>query len=1217
MNTLVIVKNPFEPYKNREIRHVRGRVLCKSLYDEYGGQENITVFIDGQARTAEYLAPKNSLITVVPVVGKGGKSIFGIIAMVAVAAISMGVGSVAAGGSFFGSVFGGSGFITAGAWGAGAFAAAAATMFIGSALVSRATFQKIDVGKYDYENNPTYSWGDPQTTEGQNNPIPLTYGKVQSAGQTIGKFVSLNGDKEVLNWLIACGEGELEISNIRLNDNEISYYTDVTAEIRSGTNDQSVISNFNDTYSSKSFGYELTDDTERIDTAPGNATQGLIIKLECSNGLYYAKDDGSLGTAWVQFSAWYRVKNTTAWTTWITNQRISGSQSSALRKEFSKQDLPARQYEVKVVVTGRSHSTTSSRASTKMWWTSVTSVVYDDFSYPNIALIGIKGVATSQLSGTPTLKFIKERKNVWVWNGYNYVQKPANNPAWASYDVLHQCRRLRNTVTGEYEYVVRGVPANAMMYDRFSDWADFCEEKELYVNIELCTSGEMLDVVNNKIACIGRGLVVRFGTKYGCLWDSVQTPVQMFGMGNIIADTFEETFLQISDRANCVELTYTDAERDFSRETIRVYSDTYDTDGAEKVAQVTYDGCTSYEQAFREAKFQLYCNKYILRTVSFEADIDSIACMVGDVILVAHDVPEWGYSGRVYSVDDTEIVLPVELSTTEGDYLLQYRSVDDTIHEVEATIVSSEDGYTTITIEEQTVMPEPNDIFVLGLVNHGAKPFKVTNIDRAQNFRRKITAKEYNENIYREDYDIPPIQYTPIGQEARNVLDLEANQITYTMKDGTKRARLYISWNYPVDDDGNVIVGGAYSVAYSTDGQQWVYVTTTSQNNIYVDVEPFTIYYVRVITQLGARQSSGATFYPVLPGEDSLPPSVVELNAERIADGTRRYYWNFTYPDPNDIAGFKMRVIAGSQPNWNLGSDVQDGLITTQPYEATTIRQGVHTVMIKAVDNAGQESANYTYCVMDFGDIIADNVLQTVDFSENGWKSLLTDGFWVEDMATEFWLPNMATLFWKTSKMRGLYIGSDGYLHSASSTVYWSSAEIPAWEGADEPAWEASFQEIYAEFSMTADAGGYWWLEYEIDGAVRIKYWINDDGIKKDYSTRVKVKAGDVIHVAIESDPSDVTVRKLIGIVDVPDRVEHFDNIEITTAGVELPIKTPHYQTTAVRIDSMPVVSGVAVYPQIVSRTPCVIKLASADGSTVSAIADITWQGYEMEVENG
>jgi hypothetical protein len=81
----------------------------------------------------------------------------------------------------------------------------------------------------------------------------------------------------------------------------------------------------------------------------------------------------------------------------------------------------------------------------------------------------------------------------------------------------------------------------------------------------------------------------------------------------------------------------------------------------------------------------------------------------------------------------------------------------------------------------------------------------------------------------------------------------------------------------------------------------------------------------------------------------------------------------------------------------------------------------------------------------------------------------------------------------------------------------------------------------------------------------------------------------------------------------VPDRQEHFENLVVPASGVELPIATPNYYTTAVRIDSIALVDGKPIYPRIESKNPCVIKLVNDTGVAVSTVADITWQGFEKE----
>ena len=294
MVTIVIVKNPFEPWNGSEVQRIEysgslGMLLA--LYSKSGVELQGT--INGYLACNEAQIKDGDFVVIFPVVEKGGcKSILGVIAAVALSVVSMGVAAGVAGAGWGTLSMAGVSSMAA----VGGYLAAAGVMFLGSSLIGRYMGASIDTGRYDYENNPTYTWGDVQTMEGQNNAISVTYGKVRSAGQSIGKYVSVIDNKGYLNWLVSAGEGPLEISEITLNDNDVSYFEGVNVEVRNGTNDQEVISNFNDTFFTKSMGYQLLDGTDRIDTAQGNATQGLIVKVEFSQGLYYANDNGSLGT---------------------------------------------------------------------------------------------------------------------------------------------------------------------------------------------------------------------------------------------------------------------------------------------------------------------------------------------------------------------------------------------------------------------------------------------------------------------------------------------------------------------------------------------------------------------------------------------------------------------------------------------------------------------------------------------------------------------------------------------------------------------------------------------------------------------------------------------------------------------------------------------------------------------------------------------------------
>ena len=850
--TLVIIKNPFEPWNGRRVEKIEAGEPLQSLMERYGGPGlEMRATVNGNSTELEYVTVDGDFVVVSPVIAKGGgKGILGIIAAIALSIVSLGVGSIVAGGAFMGS-----GVVAMGSWGFASFLAATAVMFLGSTLISRFT-GKQDMGHYDAKTDPTYSWDGTQTMEGQNNAIALTYGTVQSGGQSIGKYVEVRDNKEYLNWLVAVGEGPLTITDVQVNDNPVSFYEGMTLETREGTNDQSPISNFNDTYFTKTLNYQLLD-TERIDTAQGNATEGLVVKIEFTNGLYYAQDNGELGTASVDIEGFYRLGENGAWVQFIGGNaqdgHITGNQSSNLRKEYRVDNLTPGEYQVKMQVVGRSHAVDSSRASTRCFWTGLTSIVYDDFCYPNIALIGIKALATDQISGSPTLKFKKTCPYVLVWNPNTnqYEQKASTNPAWASYDVLHQCRKLKNIHNNQFVYDVRGVAAKRILYDQFSEWAAFCDAKRLYINIEIVNAGEMLDVINENIANVGRGQVLRFGTRYGCTWDCVRQPVQMFGMGNIVEGTFREEFLQTSDRANCVELTYMDAANDFSRETITIYSDTYDTDAQERTAQAEFNGITSYEQAYREGMYQLYCNQRLLRTVSFEASVDAIACTVGDVVLIAHDVPKWARSGRIHEVEGQELLLPVELDDLEGPYRIMYRTVNDNMYTSPVTVLKNKDGWCRVRVANtfsEEDPPQPQDIFDIAYTHVGSKPFVVKSITRAQDFTRKIECLEYDASVYEENYDIPVIQYSTREQQVKNVTSLSAAAFRYLLQDGSSRYQTDISW---VRESN-----GSYAV-YVMDGGKYVLAAEGIRGNSYSYTTVRMPGMVKVVTVGVAARSSG------------------------------------------------------------------------------------------------------------------------------------------------------------------------------------------------------------------------------------------------------------------------------------------------------------------------------------------------------------------------
>ncbi|QTX33204.1 hypothetical protein KAR29_04735 [Aminithiophilus ramosus] len=386
----------------------------------------------------------------------------------------------------------------------------------------------------------------------------------------------------------------------------------------------------------------------------GDSGEGIEVVLDFSQGLYHADDQGEQEETHVDVEIQYRRVGTSSWTPWVS-ERIACKETSPFQRFWRADHIPAGRYEVRARVAAKEG--TSLRYANKVVWTTLSHIVYDDFIRPGKALLAIRALATDQLSGgRPNVTASVRRSTVRVRNPATglHEARAADNPAWACYDVLHRCRRLKDVRNGAWVHEVQGVPADRIVYADFAAWAEFCDAGALKVNYLL---GEATDLWTalQVYEDAGRGKAILRGTRWSCMWDGPSEPVQLFSVGNVLKDSFQEEFLSLTDRANAVEATFRNASKGYEQDTLTVYDEGFDReDNLANPTQIRLDGVTTFEQAYREAKYRLSLNKYILRTCTWVADVDAIACQVGDVVRLQHDVPRWGWGGRLVGTDFRE-----------------------------------------------------------------------------------------------------------------------------------------------------------------------------------------------------------------------------------------------------------------------------------------------------------------------------------------------------------------------------------------------------------------------------------------------------------------------------------------------------------------------------------------------------------------------------------
>lgn len=1139
---------------------------------------------------------KNDWLAVCPAVRFGGDFMKGLLGLVlSVIAIAV-VGPAVAG--FFGATAGTMAYTFASAMGAAAF------MMIGGALLnSMFPPATVDFGTGESSSTQTYNWSTMQSLQAQGSPVMVLFGTVRTAGQLLAEHVTMQDDKQYYNGLLCGGEGPLDsITDIRINDNPVINYSGVETETRMGTNDQTIISYFGDTFDDQTLGYELNytytgPGAWATHVTDGNAAQGLEVLIEIPNGLYHLNDNGDVESTYVQIEMEYRPEGG-AWTPWLTTS-INEGKISAVRRTFRLDSLPANRYSVRARCVGKlgvkSDNSISTRYSNRVYWTTLSGIIYDDFSRPNKALVGVRALATDQLSGgRPTITWLQSRNNVWVWNPHlgGYEQKAATNPAWACYDLIHYCRRLTDHRTGLPAYVVRGDAASRLIYDDFLAWATFCDEKNLKVNL-LVEKAQGLWKSLAPFEGVGRGKVLRFGTRWGCICDAPSSPVQLFSMGNIVTDSFREEYLSMSERANAVEITFTNAAKNYQRDSLTVYGDGYDTEGTIKnPTQITLDGITSAEQAYREGRYRLNLNKYLLKTLAWEADTDAIACRVGDVVLVQHDIPLYGEGGRLVAATERVLTLdkPVLLQAGKS-YQILVRLRDDAIV-TRSIVVPGVDTETTVltVLTPFGPVPEKYDVYAFGETSKSVQPVRVVSISRSREQARQIVALEYVPEVYNEESTIPDLDLLPDGPW--HVTGLRAD----LSKDKSGQMHLIASWR----PNRYKYAGAAILLDGIRAGTVDAYAS-----EIRIPISGHGSYNIEVVSldvfgnPIGSASVTAET-------RVFLPPNIKSLYVERLTGGSSRFCWTYDYPVPNDVVGFRVRVQQGTKPFWSTGQNVFDGMVAASPYETDAIFPGQYTTMVKAVDANGNESEVAAMVRFGIGDELIENVIYEHDIKDAGFlgdvegSSIVSGNLLADNTGGKFYGP--ATSAFYNMSVNRLY--DTTYL----PMTYEETIDIEPGQFVLQATTEGNARVLYAPVVIfgLSDESLFWRARAED------QFWGDISEEFKPYRTKHLTEDGQAkVRVEIDGGHDQGKITRLKVVIDVPDQVENINDASILAAGTRLSLAKGYRSIKNVNLTIQDTGTG-AQSAQIVDKDPGLgplVKLYDASGTAVVGVIDAIIQG--------
>lgn len=393
---------------------------------------------------------------------------------------------------------------------------------------------------------------------------------------------------------------------------------------------------------------------------------------------------------------------------------------------------------------------------------------FEPMIYPGVATMAMRIKATSKISGrAPVVEVIAKRNDYPIKYNNDLLFKRSSNPSWAC---VYRLQKF-------------GVKEDHINFTAFENWANFCDSNNFQCNFYIDTEMS-LDETLSFIARCGRGAIIRRGVYYDVLIDKINPPVQMFTDGNIVSGSFSQNFIADEDLSNCVCVWYSDINAqsgESTKKAIEVRANSIAADEEIKRIEVEFLGCTNKDDAKKYAVHLLNQTIATRRTVSFVAAIDAVTCEVGDVIMVSMNNTMWTLaSGRTTIVRDSyfEIDTPIVHDVDYSQYRIRVRKNSNESNQEDGFIelqvnpafpTNINDSFvrfnTALGLNPSNFEEIENNIFVysLGAIRASdskyldAKKFRVISIERESQMLFRITASEYFDDMYNDEYVINEI----------------------------------------------------------------------------------------------------------------------------------------------------------------------------------------------------------------------------------------------------------------------------------------------------------------------------------------------------------------------------------------------------------------------------------------------------------------------------
>lgn len=884
-------------------------------------------------------------------------------------------------------------------WGA-ALSGAALGFSIGSYIGTLMTPQP-SAGKGD-KSLTTYGWNGIQNEYRNGATIPIAIGKHKNAPVRVGMYVtrftevintgfedlpndgskpyrqSTSGESLYLLFLLSIGPIN-SVSDIRINGQPYTNFGgNVTIETRLGVPGQTKMPGFNDVITTTPQATELTASFTIYTTTRQIEAFEVLFTIP---GLYHFDSKGNMVNNQTHYRVEYRKVGTTTWLTdAFFDRRMNGSTRSSVRDTMRKDNLEKAFYEIRyrwfTSSTSYEHNDPQ-KDGWKVFVTGINEITYGaptyDFGTHQYAMMGVRAVAMDKLSGgVPLVTCVTEGILMQQYNGSTLTAPTySRNPAWAAlYLFLNTAVGAGNWIEGVEELDLQS----------FKDWADYCDElvtvtpdsgptfqeKRHQLDVIINQQRPFLDVLLD-LCATARATPVMVGEKWKMVVDRPGVVRQTFtGPGNIIEGSLSIAYRSDAQRVNSFDVSIMEEANDWNVEPFRIKSNYLVNTLGDPVRPepITLWGITRRTQAFRDVTFRLNGLAFLRRLAQFLAFTDAILIEAGDVIAIAHDVPQWGFPGRAKSGTTTSITLDRSVVIEVGKtYEVLVRFQDGSNGAGDIRTVTTAPGTTNV-LTWTTPLAKAvgrDDIYAFGPLALSTKPYRVIAITRSASGIRRIVALEY----YATLYDDSGIVTIPIYSQLPNLYapppalsNLTLTELVEERTDLSRPSTLLIQWDRPLPVAGKGVFEGCRLDRSWDNGNTWELL------GYFVGVEhrwqnapqkvPISIRATPRSTK-GVFNDAGALTQSITLNGWTTPPGDVVALPSVAKDGRFIYSW---VPATRAIQ-YEVRM---TNTGWGLDQNfVYRDHGTTFEIPKPLARSV--TIHVRAVDQFGNYSANTTSIV--------------------------------------------------------------------------------------------------------------------------------------------------------------------------------------------------------------------------------------------------------------